>query len=69
MPDLNDFYAFKSTSDGDGGGGGGMGCGVVVIVIVAILLISFIFNGASADAIETLLALGFLAFLFAKSLF
>jgi len=73
MPDLNDFHAFKSTSGGsDGGssgGGGGFGCGWVVIVVVIIALIYFIFSGASWDAIDTLLGLGFLAFLFAKSLF
>ena len=76
MPDLNDFHAFKNTSgDGDGGGsgggkkGGGFGLGWVVIVIVAIMLISFIADGASWDAIDTLLGLGLLAFLFARSLF
>ena len=76
MPDLNDFHAFKNTSgDGDGGGsgggkkGGGFGLGWVVIVIVVIMLISFIADGASWDAIDTLLGLGLLAFLFAKSLF
>ena len=36
----------------------------IVIVIVAILLISFIADGASWDAIDTLLGLGLLAFLF-----
>ena len=76
MPDLNDFHAFKNTSgDGDGGGsgggkkGGGFGLGWVVIAIVAILLVSFIADGASWDAIDTLLGLGLLAFLFARSLF
>jgi len=76
MPDMNDFHAFKSTSGGDdggsNGGGGGkwdFGCGWVVIVIVAYMLIHFIFSGASWDAIDTLLGLGFLAFLFARSLF
>ena len=70
MPDMNDFHAFKSTSCGDdggsNGGGGGkwdFGCGWVVIVIVAYMLIHFIFSGASWDAIDTLLGLGFLAFL------
>ena len=72
---MNDYHAYKSTSGGSGGGGGkgkgggGFGCGWVVIVIVVILLISFIADGASWDAIDTLLALGFLAFLFARSLF
>ena len=73
---MNDYHAFKNTSGGDGGSGGsgkgkggGFGCGWVVIAIVVIMLISFIADGASWDAIDTLLALGFLAFLFARSLF
>lgn len=76
MPDMNDYHAFKSTSGGDGGGsnsgGGGkwdFGCGWVVIVIVAYMLLHFIFSGASWEAIDTLLGLGCLAFLFARSLF
>ena len=69
MPDMNDYHAFKSTSGGSGGssgggGGKGFGCGWIVIVIVAILLISFFADGASWDAIDTLLGLGLLAFLF-----
>ena len=69
MPDMNDYHAFKSTSGGSGGssgggGGKGFGCGWIVIVIVVILLISFIADGASWDAIDTLLRLGLLAFLF-----
>ena len=70
MPDMNDYHAFKSTSGGSGGssgggGGKGFGCGWIVIVIVVILLlISFIADGASWDAIDTLLGLGLLAFLF-----
>jgi len=69
---MDDFHAFKSTSGGSGGGGsgsGGFGCGWVVIVIVVIMLIFFIADGASWDAIDTLLGLGFLAFIFARSLF
>ena len=71
MPNLNDFHAFKNTSGGSSGSGkgGGLGCGWVVIVIVVFMLISFIADGASSDAIDTLLALGLLAFLFARSLF
>lgn len=60
MPDMNDFHAFKSTSGGSGGGssgGSGFGCGWVVIVIVVMMLISFIADGASWDAIDTLLGL------------
>lgn len=64
---MDDFHAFKSTSGGSGGGG--FGCGWVVIVIVVFMLIFFIADGASWDAIDTLLGLGFLAFLFARSLF
>lgn len=70
MPDMNDYHAFKSTSGGsDSGGSGdnggrGFGCGWIVIVIIVIMLISFIADGASWDAIDTLLGLGFLAFLF-----
>ena len=69
MPNLDDFHAFKSTGGGSGGGnsgggGKGFGWGWVVIVIVVIMLISFIADGASWDAIDTLLGLGFLAFLF-----
>lgn len=72
MPDMNDFHAFKSTSEGSGGGssgGSGFGCGWVVIVIVVIMLISFIADGASWDAIDTLLGLGLIAFFVARSLF
>ena len=68
MLNINDYHAFKSTSGGSGGSGGGggkgFGCGWIVVVIVAILLISFIADGASWDAIDTLLGLGLLAFLF-----
>ena len=72
MLDTNDYHAFKSTSggsSGSGSGGTGFGCGWVVIVIIVLMLIFFIADGASWDAIDTLLGLGFLAFLFAKSLF
>jgi len=68
VPDMNDYHAYKSTSgepEGSGGGGGkGFGCGWVVIVIVVLMLLFFIVTGASWDAIDTLLGLGFLAFLF-----
>ena len=72
MPDLNDFHAFKSTSDGSRGKGGGIGiCCVawIIIGIVIILLISLIADGADWDAIDSLLGFGFLAFLFAKFTF
>lgn len=68
MPDMDDYHAFKSTSGGSGGssgdGGNGFGCGWVVIVIVVLLLVFFIASGASWDAIDTLLGLGLIAFLF-----
>ena len=71
MPDMNDFHAFKSTSGGSGGSpkGSGFGCGWVVIVVVILMLIFFITEGASWDAISTLLGLGLIAFLFARCLF
>jgi len=72
MPDMNDFHAFKSTGGGSGGNsgsGGGFGCGWIVIIIVVAMLIFFIADGASWDAIDTLLGLGLIAFLFARSLF
>lgn len=72
MPDIHDYHAYKmsggdsgGSGGGHGGGGGvGFGCGWVVIVIVVLMLIFFIADGASWDAIDTLLGLGFLAFLF-----
>ena len=66
MPDINDYHAFKSTSGGSGGssgGGKGFGCGWIVIVIVVLMLVFFIADGASWDAIDTLLGLGLLAYL------
>ena len=74
MPDMNDFHAFKSTSGGSGGSGNGGGQGIgclawFVIGIVVLMLIFFIADGASWDAIDTLLGLGFLAFLVANYLF
>ena len=71
MPDIDDYYAFKSTGGGSGGGsgGGGFGGSWIVIVIVVLMLIFFIADGASWAAIDTLLGLGFLAFLCARFLF
>lgn len=57
----------SSTNKNRGTGSGSsfrFGWGWGVIVIVVILLFSFIADGASWDAIDTLLGLGFLAFLF-----
>jgi len=69
MPDMKDYHAFKNTSGGSGdnsggGGGGNFGCGWVIIVVVVFMLIFFISDGASWEAIDSLLGLGFLAFLF-----
>ena len=71
MPDIDDYYAFKSTGGGSGGGSGGGGSGGswIVIMIVVLMLIFFIADGASWAAIDTLLGLGFLAFLCARFLF
>lgn len=66
MPNLNDYHGFKSTSGGsdNGGssGGGGSGCGFWVVI--GIIVFIFLISGASWEAIETLLALGFIAYLF-----
>ena len=73
MPGFNDYHSFKSTSGGSSNGSGhkgdGFGCGWVIIVIVAIFLCFFIVDGASWDAIDTLLGLGLIAFFVAKSMF
>ena len=74
MPDLNDYYVYKSTSSDSGSSGGGkgngFGCGGwAVIVIVAVLLIYSIADGASWDSIDSLLGLGLLAFMFFRWLF
>ncbi len=68
MPNMNDYHAFKSTQGPSNGTGGGSG-GTVIIIIVAIMLIYFLFSGASWDAIDTLLGLGFIAYFIAKWLF
>lgn len=74
MPNSNDYHAFKNTNGGTGGNGGsggtGIGCAAwIVIGLVVFLLISFIADGASWEAIETLLAFGIIAFLLARWLF
>ena len=71
MPNMDDYHAYKSTSEESGGSNGkgsngGLGCGWVIIVVVVVLLISFISDGASWDAIDTLLGFGLLAFLFVR---
>ena len=71
--DPNEYHKYNSTSGGSGGGGGsrrGPGCGgLIVIVIVVIMLISFIADGTSWDAIDTLLGLGLIAYWIAKGWF
>ena len=72
--DPNEFHKFKSTSGGsnNGGGSGGKGpsgAGWVVIIIVGYFFLHFLFSGASWEAIETLLALGIIAYLFFNWLF
>ena len=74
MPNINDYHAYKSTSGGTGcqggSGGSGIGCAAwIVIGIVAFMLISFVADGASWEAVETLLAFGLIAFLLARWLF
>lgn len=72
--DPNEFHKFKSTTGGsnNGGGSGGKGpsgAGWVVIIIVGYFFLHFLFSGASWEAIETLLALGIIAYLFFNWLF
>ena len=66
MPNLNDYHRYKNTGGGGSNNGGGSGGGGWIIAIVVFFLISFIFGGASWAAIETLLALGFIAYLVFK---
>ena len=65
MPNLNDYHNYKN-SGGGSNNGGGSGCGGWIIGIIIFFLICFIFDGASWAAIETLLALGFIAYLMFK---
>ena len=37
MPDIDDFYAFKSTSGGGGSGGGEPGCFTLIFIGLGIL--------------------------------
>lgn len=69
MSDMDEYHAYKSTVGKSGGssrsgGGKGFGYGWVVIVVVAILLILLIAQGGSWDAIDSLLSMGLIAFLF-----
>ena len=64
--DSGEYNKYQNTSGGSGGGRE-LGCGGLIgIVIVVILVISFIANGASWEAIETLLAFVIIAFMIFK---
>lgn len=62
--DKNNPFSGYGNKQNNSGKGLNFGWGWGVIVIVAFFLISFIADGASWDAIDTLLGLGLLAFLF-----
>lgn len=65
MPNLNDYHGYKSTNGGSSNGvgtSGGPRRGFWVVI--GILVALFVVSGASWKAIETLLALGFIAYLF-----
>lgn len=69
--DHNEYHKYKSTSNntnnsGRSSGNGPTGLGWFVIGIVVYMFLFFLFNGASAEAIETLLAFGILAYLFVQ---
>jgi len=61
----NEYHKYKSTS-GSGSGHGPSGAGWIVIAIVGFFFISFLFSGAGWEAIETLLALGLIAYMLFK---
>lgn len=64
--DSGEYNKYQNTS-GSSGGGRGLGCGGLIgVAIVVILVISFIANGASWEAIETLLAFVIIAFMIFK---
>lgn len=71
----NEFHKYKSTTSSDGnnsGKGSGnrpSGAGWVVIIVVGYFFLHFLFSGASWDAIDTLLGLGLIAYLFFNSAF
>lgn len=67
---LNEYHKYISTTGGfdnkvaSNNGSHPSSLGWIVIVLIVIMLVFFIANGASLDAIDTLLGLGFLSFLF-----
>lgn len=71
MPDAGDYHAFNNTKSGNGSNGGNKGIngpGWIVITAVVFILITMIFNGTSWEGIDSLLGIGFLAFLFVRSM-
>lgn len=61
--DSGEYNKYKNTSGEHGGSGCG---GWIVIVVVVAMLISFIADGASWNAIDTLLGLGLILYWFIK---
>ena len=66
--DPDEYDKYKSTNGGfNNGGSGGRGFfGWIIAGVVGLFLISFISDGAGFEAIESLLAFGFTAYLLAK---
>lgn len=67
--DPNEYHKYKNTSSGNNSGGNYQGpngaCKIVIIVFI-LSFIYFLIEGASSDAIETLIAFGIIAYLFVK---
>ena len=42
MPDMNDFYAFNSTSGGDGGGDGCLPWKTIIIIVVVYIILTLL---------------------------
>lgn len=73
--DPKEYHKYKSVTGSDDSGNipnkgtsdhKPTGLGWIVICIVIFMLISFISDGASEEAISTLLGVGFIAYLFAQ---
>ena len=68
----NEYYKYRNTIDDNNScrnyKGPNGACKIVIFVFI-FFLISFIIDGASSDAIDTLLAFGIVAYLFAKWVF
>ena len=71
----NEFHKYKSTTSSDGNNSGNVSgnrpsvAGWVVIIVVGFFFLYFLFSGASWDAIDTLLGLGLIVYLFFNSAF